>query len=393
MFPFVSLALVVAASPAFCGSFMESFLENVDLVVVGEVASGAAADGSYSFTLVPNRVLKGDLKPGVGIPVTYNGTGGVVLKGGGGEFSGDFGLWFLARDKAGQWRLLSASSGQSPLFPYAYYTLSRSARPDSEEGKELSVADRVFREVALALDIAVESAEPGKNFRQSGGGVEIVGPPEKALWHLAGGVLACVGDPASPLVKGALDRWSRSQSPDLRTMGLIGLVRVEGPAGLARARAELPTVESSQLAPIFVEQVLAYRSPDPQGVRILGEMATEKTGVQGLQRAAAQALRAIHTRESLPYLAKLLDSQDSETREHAVAGFTFFALSLPVMTPAVVVSRAWGTPTGETPYRTSEMDRYLHSGRFEHPEDEQPTIQFWKGWWETHRVELTQPQP
>jgi hypothetical protein len=96
---------------------------------------------------------------------------------------------------------------------------------------------------------------------------------------------------------------------------------------------------------------------------------------------------------ALPYLAKLLDSQDAELRAQAVAGFTLFVRNLPIETPAAVVGMAVSKPVASAPYRTPDTDKYSSWVGFERAEDEQSAVGFWRNWWTTHREELAQAQP
>jgi hypothetical protein len=353
-----------------CGAtLIERVLGKADSVVVGEISHSTFLNADYSFTLVVRRSLKGDLKPGVAVPVHYNAIAGTIK--GNGEFSGQFGLWFLAAGSDGEWSVLSPRERPSPL-QFAYYPLSKRVEAQPWDPKETSVVDRVFLELASSIDLT----EPGQTFQ-----------------FLADGALRCVGTPASSGLTDVLLRWSRSASANLTTLGLTGLVMLEDTAALVRSAGLLAVIKESQIADRFRSAVSASRSPNPEGVRALGDMATADSGIPKLAADAAYALRSIHTKESLPYLAKLLDSQDAELRAQAVAGFTLFARNLPIETPAAVVGMAVSRPVADAPYKTPDTDRYSNWGRFERTEDEQAAVGFWKSWWASHRAVLEQSQP
>ncbi len=355
------LSAAVGSAPG--AALMERVLEKSDCVVVGEVVHGTYEGSVYSFTLVVYRSLRGDLKPGLAVPVSYN----VGVPGGGrGEFHGQFGLWFLANDKSGGLRVVPGWLQPAP-FEFSYYPLPRRGSETFGYSADSPLLDKVFSELAQAS----ESAEPGQVFYQ-----------------LANGVLRCVGTPASTSVRETLERWSHSASANLFTLGLAGLIALEDADALQRSQNMLSTIKQSQLAGPFSSAVSDYRSSNPEGVKALGEMVAEEAGILGLRSAAAFSLRSIHSRESLPYLAKLLDSQDAKLRGDAVAGFTFFVNDLPVMTPGVVAGMAWTKPVGKAPYKTPETDRFGSTGSFERPSDAEAYAQFWKTWWAQNKAKL-----
>jgi len=365
----VFLTLVAAADSTCAATLIERVLEKADAVVVAEVPYGTFVNTEYSFTLVVQRSLKGDLKPGVAVPAHYSARGGTIK--GRGEFSSQFGLWFLAVSSNGEWSVLSPRERLWPL-EFAYYPLSKRVETQPWDPKNASVVDRVFLELASSIDLT----EPGQAFR-----------------HLADGALRCVGAPGSSRLVDVLQRWSRSTSVNLTTLGLTGLVMLGDTGALVRSASLLAVIKESQIVDMFHSVVSAYRSPNPEGVRALGDMATADSGIAKLAFQAACALRSIHTKETLPYLAKLLDSQDAELRAQAVAGFTLFTRNLPIETPAAVAGMAVSRPVTEAPYRTLDTDRYSNWGRFERAEDEQAAVGFWKSWWESHRTALEQPGP
>jgi hypothetical protein len=362
-----SVLLAAVARPATQATYIEGFLNGVDFAVVGEVSSETSVDTPYSFTLAVHRSLKGDLRPGATVPVKDITSRFRLM--GHREFRGEFGLWFLARDKLGG-LILAPPGGSSQVLEYAYYPLP--SRPYGQHFESSPLVDSIFFE----LSGAVESARS-----------------DEILRHLASGVLSCVGDRADQAIKDTLDRWSHSSSPNLVTLGLTGLVKLEDSSALARSRDSLTAIKDSPLAGSFAVAVFAYRNPDPKGVKALGEMVTREFGLAGLRSSAGSALRSIHTTEALPYLARLLDSKDAELRRDAVAGFAFFVNNFPVMTPEIVASMGWSKPAAGAPYRTPETDKYSNWGLSERAEDEQSAVSFWKSWWAAHSGEFPQPQP
>ena len=64
-----------------------------------------------------------------------------------------------------------------------------------------------------------------------------------------------------------------------------------------------------------------YVNTASESIQILGKIATDSTVGVDLRIATAGALHRMHTRHSLPYLAKLLTDQDSTLRIMAVASW------------------------------------------------------------------------
>ncbi|MCC7175954.1 MAG: hypothetical protein IT159_12225 [Bryobacterales bacterium] len=362
----MSMVICVAGGRAARTPAIERLLESSDAVVIGEVTYGTSLNGMYSFTLVPDRILKGNLKPRVALQINYNARA-IVIKGST-EVSGQYGLWFLARDKAGSFALRPPKQQSLPL-EFVYYALPKQSPAANEEPEEVTVAERVFRELANAVEVS----EKGQRFNL-----------------LADGILRCVGITGS---REALERWSGSSSSHLRVLGLTGLIMLEDPLALDRSRDVIASLDDTYLRNHFFAAISAYRNPDPVGVRAIGEMATEESAAKDLQIDGAQALRSIHTKEALPYLAKLLDSKDPHLRGQAVAGFTYFVNNWPIETQAAVVGMAFTRPVANTPYRTVETERHSSMGSFERAEDEQAAVQFWKNWWAEHQQELSKPEP
>lgn len=337
-------------------------LETADAVVVGAVPYGTVADISYSFALVPERVLKGSLKPGVALEVRYDARS-VSMKGTG-EVNGYYGLWFLKRDAAKGYTIVPPGQQSLPL-EFVYYPLPRRDADVSASPAGASVAEQVLSVLAGAVD----AVEPGQSFRQ-----------------LSDGVLRCIGVVGSREV---LLQWSRSELSHRRALGLVGLVMLEDAAALARAASEFESWDDSYLRIRFGIVASSYRNPDPDGVRVLGELATRETSLKNLKMDALRALRSIHTKDALPYLAKFLESEDAELRGQAVAGFTYFVNNWPIETPAAIVGMAFTRPVANAPYRTVETDRYNSLGRFENAAEERAASEFWKNWWAEHKATLS----
>jgi hypothetical protein len=106
--------------------------------------------------------------------------------------------------------------------------------------------------------------------------------------------------------------------------------------------------------------------------------------------AASDALRAVHSKDSLPFLVALLDSPNAQIRHEGLAGISMFVENLPIQKPDMVPNMTWLTAEGPAPYRTADTDKY--SAKLGEPPNRQAEyIAFWKSWWVKVGSQLTKP--
>ena len=173
-----------------------------------------------------------------------------------------------------------------------------------------------------------------------------------------------------------------ASSPQIATSatGLAGQVRLGTPSALAAVvrsnLASSPADTQSQLA----NAVCEYRNTDVGGVAALGALLSSQYA-DAMRVCATYALREIHSRETLPFLEKLLDDSSAQIRYDAVIGIAQFAISFPMVgmveKPAAI---ATFTPP---PSVTNEMrQHYPAQGLF--LKNEQEYISYWKTWLAAH---------
>ena len=127
----------------------------------------------------------------------------------------------------------------------------------------------------------------------------------------------------------------------------------------------------------------SFRDTDPSAVRQLAAVAADGTTAPEVRQAAVVALAAIHTRESLPFLAGLLRSQSSEERMKGVYGISSFVNGCPPQTRDNIKSMQYLQFLNPTPYRTTEtMARFWASRRSS--DEESALVGFWQQWWDKH---------
>jgi hypothetical protein len=333
-----------------------------DAVVVGEVRSGQQVDRAVTFTLAISRTLKGPLQPGDVIPVSWS-----TSFRGNSDFVGSYGLWFLGKDSGGRWRMRPLTNGPVP-FAAAYLHLSKVAGPayPPAGSSPATLGELMTTELAAAVP----------NYKT---------PDE--LTDLAHALLETEKNPASRALYFDL---RKSSDPELRFLGLVGLVQFRGWFALAEIAGDVDLLDHLKVAPDLMDWALVrFRDGDPGCVRSIGRIGMS-TSNEYLRRDAINTLKYIHTRESLPFLAWALDSTNPDLRRAAMWGMTRFVDNLPIVTPDNVPSGGDSVPLGPAPYRTADTDRY--SVRFLHfpggQAQEEECLRFWKSWWERMKGEL-----
>jgi hypothetical protein len=107
-----------------------------------------------------------------------------------------------------------------------------------------------------------------------------------------------------------------------------------------------------------------------------------------LSVSAAEALVAIHTREALPFLARLLESTDSSERMKGAFGLWSFANGCPPWPDDIVRSMDYYRFQNPSVYRTKEtIAAFGPPG----PADAANTVSFWVAWWKDHTELHWQP--
>lgn len=345
------LTLTLCAAAALRADTIQALSSGVDAVVVGEVTGGYRNGPTATLTLRSDRALKGDFKPGALVNVVWNTAYPAT---GTEELPSVYGMWFLRAAGPSQWQLVPPRA-RAPLGLACYPLPSGSAPPSY--GAAVSVPDAIMLELVAAL----VQLKPGASFYQV--------------------ATAIIDSTPSPVTSASVQLLSQSGNLEIQAVGVTSLLRQRNVLGLQvlAAHPEITAVTMLQAQAGFA--VSAFRDPAPQAVQLLGEIATSPRSPQGLQEAAGEALSTIHTKEALPFLAALLDSQDPKLRHQAVAGFSMFVESLPVVTFERVADMSWLRPQGPTPYRTADTDRYSAS-RGAEPVDQQPAyVAFWRSWW------------
>ncbi|MCX6616801.1 MAG: hypothetical protein NTZ98_11990 [Acidobacteria bacterium] len=323
-----------------------------DLIAVGDLKSGFQTGGRAVFSLELDRVLKGSQTPGSGIQVEWKTHGNLGTS----ALPPARGLWFV-KQAGTSWELLSVTTGEVP-FSDTYLPL-----PAGPVGNIFAYApsdplgDKLASELANA---AVGLDIPDLGFR----------------------ILGSLDQLTSPVVSKAYQQLSEASAAGRRALGFAGLIRKGDLAALAAVSQQFPEMS---LVPEFSAVVSAvdgfFRSTDPAAVALLGQFATNGALPRPLAYAAAHALRSIHTKEALPYLATLLDAPENELRYEAIGGMAAFANNLPVQRPDNVANLEYLRVQSPGPFTTEDTRAHLALGRQALEHDEARYLNYWRAWW------------
>jgi len=344
----------VAASP------VRDLIGRVDVVVIGTGTARVKAGPMVSFLINVERVLKGDLQPGISLPVEWDS--GVDTPLWRDSQKSNKGVWFL-QNISGLWRCIPARSGMLPTFEHLFYPVTDGPLPaEIRYDSSLSVIDQVIIEVAAA---------------------------EKDRENAAPIIDEAAAGYDSTEVRRAFRYLSRLATPRSKALGLAGLIQRGDVQGLQQFEAEHTSPPASpELARIVRDIDVTFRSPDPGAIQALGRLSASPSRIPGLQLAAARALAAIHTREAVPYLAALLDDPAPEVSKTAIIGMSFFANGVGIQTIHGARMIEHLNNRTQTPYTSEKTERYL--GFEEKRRDEY--LAFWKDWWSLHRLDFAQPK-
>lgn len=182
----------------------------------------------------------------------------------------------------------------------------------------------------------------------------------------------------------------RAQSdPEVKLIALAGLLGSSEPSSALSEIADnidlLPKLDVA--AGLITVSIRGIDSPDATVVSSLGRL-TSVPSLPYLESSVGEALATIHTREALPFLARLLDSKAPRAREQAIRGFSRYVDNLPIPQANDQITGKSHIPRGPAPYRTAETDRFSLSRRLLLGESDTDYIQFWKLWWARMQNEL-----
>lgn len=325
-----------------------------DAIIVGPVEVSLTG-GTISATIVAERVLKGGISPAISIPLVWtNPSQAMPLPPGKAiPTSKGYGVFFLLRNANGSWSLLPTTTGDAD-WDQVYMHIPQNATQATRDlvsaslGANASELDKVLVEIL----VAVESGSPA--------------PSEQ--------LIAIFRENKSPVLTAAFTRFQSRPDVNFVCIGLRGSLVNGDSSVVPTMQHRYAELSLARTWPSLVDEIKRYYvNASLQTIQALGQIAVDTSMGADFRTAAAGALARMHTKESLPYLAKLLGDQNGALKSMAVGGFSMFANNVPIGShePA----------PGPWPYRTD--DTIAHSGFAE------VNVTFWQNWWQQNQSALT----
>ncbi len=357
---FVAILFCQASVLCVLGSSVEELATKADAIIIGTVTTRTESQGSVSFDIVPERILKG--------PAAFNGR---VLHSWSGKLRGRAqtiditlrGIWFLVRSSAPEWELLTARPQWHGMIPSLYFPVGiLSADYRYQAGSPL--LDVLTFEVAAGLESAGESSGS------------------------QAGILIALGDSKALSTQTVLNHLVNSPTPGSQLVGLAGVLSRGQRGSIAELSRRWPVIGNDANRQLVINAVRdSFRDTSPDNVQQLATLAGATSTPTDLKDAAVHALASIHTKEALPLLAGLLSSTDPEERMKGVSGLAAFANGCPQQTPGNVASMEYLQFRNLSPFRTVET---MANFAFRRGPEEQETrlVSYWLNWWNLNKASV-----
>jgi hypothetical protein len=375
-------------APMIPGPNLAKRIESSEIIAVARMAGGTSfASGSEissDIILHVERVLKGDLTPGIEISAHLAGRGYFTAPEAKQSSITErlYGIWFLNTD-AQSYEVVSRDGHYGELFA-APVILPENASPEKPGN---TPAESVLNELTAALR-SIADKQPGllnpRAEREGTAEQRTLAGLERGRFRGLAEDLRTL-DPA--MTRQAWRDFAHDSSAALRVLGIQGLIEANDPEGIKRADADWDELSAAADVQPIIASLMGYSNDaDGSAVSALGSLALRKPGGAPLRENASYALRAIHTRQAVPALAALLDAEEERVRINALAGLCLFVRNAPTVTPQAVVSMAWMQSRQPAPLLNAETQSYCFMGGIPGRTDNlEPYITFWRAWWSEHR--------
>lgn len=194
----------------------------------------------------------------------------------------------------------------------------------------------------------------------------------------------------SDAVHAAFEYLAQLPGSRQKSVGIACLLAAGDPSGMPLLEQSLPSINDEDLARIVGGPVQSWRNSDQAAVRSLGRIATGLRAQGGFLSYLANALAEVHTADTLPYLALLLDSPDPRVRIKANGGFSAFVGGLPIPTKDNFANGQFMVPS-PTPYSSDPSWKAFAIPNNPSTSQLNAASVGWKNWLDSH-PELPQVQ-
>lgn len=340
------------------GASLDSLVARADVIAVGSIGSRIESPNSVAFTLNVSRILN-DGPASQAFDVVHEWSG--VQRGGPQNINQPlFGIWFLKKLSTGGWDVLTARPAFARLAT-GLYIPATSVVPAGiySYSADTPILEKVISEMGAGL----EGTDDGLG----------------KAWLL--GVLNSIDRPS---VTALLGRLALSGDTESQIVALAGSLARNLPSSVASLVDRWPSIAGSPSAGIVVDALRnSWRDTDPTNVRQLASFSAGLPGDSELRPAAIRALAAVHTKETLPFLASLLQTGDLSAEERGIYGLSAFANGCPAQTASNAISMDYLQCAATGQYKT--VDTIAHFAfRLGTAEQESALALFWSKWWSQH---------
>jgi hypothetical protein len=349
-----ALMLAVLAGSGMMADFLLERAKTADAIVVGEVGPVTGSADAVQFSVSVRRVLRGPSLEG-SITVTFTRKHDSRLP----PFQGNGGCRILFLQSQGRdWRAIPLSR---PLLGI----------------EELSFPTDQCAHPERAATLVQAPLDDGQLFEEIVRGVESSPEVDPAYVHR---LFNGFSPKSFRKVVDAGDRLSRSSNPALRLLGLAWRIAAGDPNAAVEIAAEFDLINAFPSSGTLAQALASYSNTNRLGVKAIGEIAIRDQG--WIARAASEALRSIHSTDTLPYLYIMLDSPVERMRENAIAGFSMFLLGIPTLNDdnkSAAFERGINPATRKP--LTADEEPHIHFGALKDKNQESELIRWWKTWW------------
>ena len=270
------------------------------------------------------------------------------------------GMWFLQRTGPSEWDVIPANGRHGMLF--SLYLPAAQVVPQRYTMKlATSILDSIVVEFAA--------------------GAEADGSRLLTAVELLKTIM-------TPAIGTVIDAYMRSSTPGFQIAGITLALAHNNPDSLSALVRVWPGIRGDLANECIVTSLRdSFRDVSPAVVTRLAAIIDDGS-LSELRSAGIRAIAAIHTTESLPMLAKLLQGDNAEERMRAVFGISAFANGCPAQTPDNVVTLEYLQFMNPAPYRNPDTISHFAFRRGP-AEQESELSAFWLKWWNINQSELT----
>ena len=338
---------------------LQTLATKSDLIVVGTVDTRIESRDAVTFDINIARVLKGDKSLQV-ISVHHAWRNANI---GHSDQIVDLtidGIWFLYRAQGGSWDVYPVN-GRDGLMIGLFFPASLPPPATYKYSADTPLTDAIASELAA--------------------GAQLHGlPPDPSSLELI--------KLNSPTITAILNNLAISNNPGVRALAIAGLLSHSPKNAIRELVQQWPSIRKDPSREYVISALRnTFRDTDPSSIATLIAFADTEAASGELRNAIIRALAAIHTRESLPFLAGLLSSPSASDRMSAIIGLSSFANGCPPQTPDNVASMEYMQFKNPSPYRTPETVAAFAFGPVD-SERENELVQFWTAWWMDHQAAI-----